>query len=84
MKTVTIYTAMMCPYCSRAKRLLGEKGVSFHEIDVTFDPGRRQEVAMKAGASTVPQIWIGDVHVGGSGELAVLEHRGELDALLAA
>ena len=83
MKNVTMYTGMMCPFCSRAKRLLSEKGVSFHEIDVTFDPTQKREMVQKAGATSVPQIWIGDHHVGGSDELATLERSGKLDALLA-
>jgi glutaredoxin 3 len=82
---VTIYTTGMCPYCYRAKALLDGKGVDYTEIDVTFDPGRRAEMREKAGGrSTVPQIWIGDEHIGGSDELYDLEARGELDGKLKA
>ncbi len=81
---VTIYTTMFCPYCTAAKRLLARKGVEFTEIDVTLDPARREEMRERAcGGWTVPQIFIGPRHVGGSDELHVLEAKGELDALLA-
>ncbi|MCP1336150.1 glutaredoxin 3 [Futiania mangrovi] len=82
MSTITIYTTMMCPYCSRAKSLLKRKGASFTEIDVTFEPGIRREMAEKAGRTSVPQIWIGDRHVGGCDELFALDAAGELDPLL--
>ena len=82
---VTIYTTMFCPYCVRAKRLLGRKGVAFEEIAVDGDRDRRAEmIARAAGRRTVPQIFIGGRHVGGADELADLERAGELDALLAA
>ena len=84
MKPVTIYTTAWCPYCHRAKALLGKKGVSFDEIDVSMDAKRREEMEEKSGRHTVPQIWIGDTHVGGSDDLAALESAGKLDALLAA
>ena len=81
---VTIYTTMFCPYCVRAKRLLGRKGVAFEEIAVDGDRARRAEmVARAAGRSTVPQIFIDGRHVGGADELADLERAGKLDALLA-
>lgn len=84
MADVTIYTTMMCPYCHRAKHLLKEKGVSFKEIDVGMDPDLRREMMSRAGGShTVPQIFIGDMHVGGCDELYALERRGALDAALA-
>ncbi len=82
MANVTIYTTMLCPYCHMAKRLLQSKGVAFEEIDVTFKPGLRAEMAEKAGRRTVPQIWIGEQHVGGCDELQALDRAGELDALL--
>jgi glutaredoxin 3 len=84
MKPVRIYTTRYCPYCSRAKHLLTRKGVTFEEIDVTGDWKARDALVEKAGGRmTVPQIWIGDTHVGGSDELAELERLGKLDALLA-
>lgn len=84
MPPITIYTTAFCQYCSAAKRLLAKKGLQFTEIDVTFKPAMRQEMtARAAGRSTVPQIFIGDRHVGGSDDLHALEAKGELDALLA-
>ena len=74
---------MMCPYCHRAKALLKSKGIAFREIDVTFKPSARQDMIQRArGQTSVPQIWVGDVHVGGSDELAALDRAGKLDALL--
>lgn len=85
MKTVEIYTSPTCGYCHAAKRLLSEKGVSFSEIDVRLDPDRRQEMMRRAnGRHTVPQIFIGEHHVGGCNELYTLERAGRLDTLLAA
>jgi len=83
MKPVTIYTTAWCPYCHRAKALLTQKGVAFNEIDVTMDAKTREEMARKAGRTSVPQIWIGEAHVGGSDDLHALERAGKLDALLA-
>ncbi len=81
---ITIYTKFLCGYCHRAKSLLKTKGAEFIEHDITFDSGLRREMADRSGGSgTVPQIFIGDVHIGGSDELAALEARGELDTLLA-
>ena len=81
---VTIYTTMFCPYCVRAKRLLGRKGVAFEEIAVDGDRARRAEmIARAAGRRTVPQIFIDGRHVGGADELADLERDGKLDSLLA-
>jgi glutaredoxin 3 len=82
MPDVTIYTTGMCGFCYRAKALLKAKGVAFEEIDVTFSPKKRAEMREKAGSNSVPQIWIGDRHVGGSDDLLALEQAGELDALL--
>ncbi len=84
MPKVIIYTTPYCGYCHRAKRLLTQKGVAFEEIDVSGDWEARDRLVEKAGGrTTVPQIWIGDTHVGGSDELAALEREGKLDALLA-
>jgi glutaredoxin 3 len=80
---VVIYTTMWCPYCQRAKSLLAEKGVTFHEIDVTYDPGKRAEMsALAEGRTSVPQIFIRSEPIGGSEELAALEAAGKLDQLL--
>ena len=84
MKQIDIYTSPMCGYCHMAKRLLTKKGVAFNEINVLGDEAARAEMQGRApDARTVPQIFIGDVHVGGSDELYELEFDGELDALLA-
>jgi glutaredoxin 3 len=84
MKTVRIYTTPICPYCARAKSLLKKKGAAFEEIDIFMDDSARQEMqANSGGARTVPQIFIGDTHVGGCDELHALENAGKLDALLA-
>ncbi|MBX7481217.1 glutaredoxin 3 [Qipengyuania qiaonensis] len=80
---VDIYTKFGCGYCFRAKRLLDEKGVDYTEFDITMGGARRDEMLQRAPtAMTVPQIFIGDTHVGGSVELAALEREGKLDALL--
>lgn len=85
MPKVTIYTTPFCPYCSMAKRLLGSKAVAFEEVDVSGSPREREALRVKAGGlSTVPQIWIGEQHVGGCDDLYALERAGELDKLLAA
>ncbi len=85
MKTVEIYTSPTCGYCHMAKRLLTAKGVSFQEIDVAGDPGKRAIMMQRAnGGRTVPQIFIGDTHVGGYDDMAALDRAGKLDALLAA
>lgn len=83
MSKITIYTTIFCPYCVMAKQLLKRKGASFEEIDVTVKPALRQEMAAKAGGrSTVPQIWIGETHVGGCDDLMCLDRSGKLDPLL--
>ncbi|HEY4193463.1 MAG TPA: glutaredoxin 3 [Mesorhizobium sp.] len=84
MADVTIYTRAMCGYCAAAKRLLDRKGVTYTEHDASFSPELRQEMISRAkGGSTFPQIFVGDVHVGGSDDLHALEAAGRLDALLA-
>lgn len=84
MPRVEIYTARFCGYCAAAKALLTRKGVAFTEIDVSGDWKRRQEMVQRAnGRMTVPQIFIGSTHVGGSDELHALEAAKKLDALLA-
>jgi len=80
--SVLMYTTRFCPYCVRAKSLLDHKQVTFEEISVDSNPDKRREMMTKAGRHTVPQIWIGDIHVGGCDELFMLERAGKLDALL--
>ena len=85
MKTVEIYTSPLCGFCHAAKRLLTQKGVSFSEIDLSNEPDRRQEMMNRAhGRHTVPQIFVGETHVGGCDDLFALERDGKLDDLLAA
>jgi glutaredoxin 3 len=85
MAEVTIYATMFCPYCARARRLLDSKGVKYTEIDVDVTAGARDEMMKKAGGRrTVPQIFIGGRHVGGSDDLHALDREGKLDAMLAA
>ena len=85
MKPVEIYTSPTCGFCHAAKRLLTSKGVTFSEIDVSRDPARRREMMQRAnGRHTVPQIFVGDMHVGGCDDLYALERSGKLSALLAA
>lgn len=84
MQTVEIYTSPLCGYCHRAKALLKSKGVTFTEIDLQIDPARRPEMIRRAGGQrTVPQVFIGPMHVGGCDELHALERAGKLDSLLA-
>ncbi|WP_380056021.1 glutaredoxin 3 [Falsihalocynthiibacter sp. SS001] len=84
MQTVELYTTQTCGFCHAAKRLLSSKAVTFVEFDVSRDPTKRQEMMQRAkGGRTVPQIFIGDTHVGGCDDLYALEERGKLDALLA-
>lgn len=85
MKPVEIYTSPMCGYCHAAKRLLTQKGVNFTEYDVWADPEKKPEMIQRAnGGRTVPQIFIGETHVGGCDELHALERAGKLDPLLTA
>ena len=80
---VDIYTKFGCGYCYRAKSLLEKKGVEFNEYDVTMGGEKKEEMQQRAPhARTVPQIFIGETHVGGSDELAALEREGKLDAML--
>lgn len=82
MAAVTIYTTQWCPFCIRAKSLLQSKAVDYDEIDVASNPLLRQEMMQKSGRRTVPQIWIGEEHVGGCDELYALERAGQLDGKL--
>jgi len=82
MSRIQMYTTSWCPYCRMAKALLRHKGQAWEEVDVDEQPGRRAEMVERSGRTSVPQIWIGERHVGGYDELAALERAGELDALL--
>lgn len=85
MPPVTIYSTSWCPYCRAAKSLLTQKGVAFTEIDVDGEPELRKEMTARAnGRTSVPQIFIGERHVGGSDDIHALDAAGELDKLLAA
>ena len=83
MKKVVIYTGPMCNFCSAAKHLLNKKKISYEEIDIGYDDKKREEMLKKSnGARTIPQIFIGEKHVGGYVELKALDNKGELDTLL--
>jgi glutaredoxin 3 len=81
-KVVTLYTTRFCPYCIRARNLLDEKGVDYEDIAVDHDPQLRREMAQRSGRVTVPQIWIGEQHIGGCDDLMLLARQGRLDAML--
>lgn len=82
--SITVYTKQFCPYCVMAKRLLVSKGANFTEIKVDSDQAMLKKMMADSGQRTVPQIWIGQTHVGGYDDLAELQQKGQLDALLAA
>ena len=85
MARVLMYLTASCPFCTSAERLLESKGVTnIEKVRVDLEPGRRAEMMKKSGRYTVPQIWIGARHVGGSDDLHALERAGELDPLLKA
>lgn len=85
MARVEIYTKFMCPYCARAKKLLEAKGADYEEIEISMSGDRREEMIQRAGGrTTVPQIFIDGRHIGGSDDLAELEHGGRLGPLLEA
>jgi glutaredoxin 3 len=77
-----MYTTAVCPYCQMAERLLRTKGVDIEKVRVDLEPDRRMEMMQKTGRRTVPQIYIGDTHVGGYDDLAALDRAGKLDPLL--
>ncbi len=79
---IVMYTTRFCPYCMRARSLLKHKGWEFEDIAVDGKPALRDEMMQKAGRHTVPQIWIGDQHVGGCDELVQLEMAGKLDSIV--
>lgn len=84
MPEIIIYTSNQCPYCTMAKRLLDKKGATYREINVDRTPGTRQEMMLKTKRRTVPQIFIGDFHVGGFDDLYALDRAHQLDPLLEA
>jgi glutaredoxin 3 len=79
---VTLYTTRFCPYCIRARNLLDNKGVAYEDIAVDNDPQLRREMMMRSGRDTVPQIWIGERHIGGFDDMHLLERQGRLDEIL--
>lgn len=79
---VLMYSSRLCPYCRMAERLLEQKGIQAEKVMVDEDPARREEMTRRAGRTSVPQIFIGETHVGGYTELAGLERAGQLDTLL--
>jgi len=85
MPKITMYSTGVCPYCQRAEMLLNSKGVTeIDKIRIDLEPARRSEMMEKTGRRTVPQIYIGEVHVGGFDDLAALDRAGKLDPLLGA
>jgi glutaredoxin 3 len=80
---VVMYSTEVCPYCDRARALLQRKGVSITEIKIDADPAQRDIMMKRSGRRTVPQIFAGDFHIGGFDDIAALDHKGELDAILA-
>lgn len=83
MAEVTIYTTRFCPYCIRAKHILNSKRAQVNEVPVDGDRDMRRQLLERTGQSTVPQIWIGEQHVGGCDELMALDRQGRLDSMLA-
>ena len=81
---IVMYSTRFCPYCIRARRVFKDKGVAFVDIPVDTDRAKRQKMEALSGRHTVPQIWVGDRHIGGFDDLWLLEQRGELDSLLSA
>ncbi|MEJ0062445.1 MAG: glutaredoxin 3 [Alphaproteobacteria bacterium] len=85
MKKITVYSGPGCPYCDRAKALLKKKGAAYEEINIrTSDAVREDMIAKSGGRQTIPQIFIGDFHVGGCDDLYALDAEGKLDAMLSA
>jgi len=82
MAKVTMYSTGVCPYCQMAERLLTAKGVAIDKVRIDLQPERRTEMMEKTGRRTVPQIYVGDTHVGGYDDLAALDRAGKLDELL--
>lgn len=82
MTDVLIYTSAICPYCVAAKNLLAKKGAAYTEIRVDLDRGKREEMMARAKRTSVPQIFIGDTHIGGFDDMVALDRKGGLDPLL--
>jgi len=82
MPAVLVYSTRICPYCVLAKRLLQSKGVPYDEVMVDLDAARRDEMMQRSGRRTVPQIFVGETHVGGYEDLAALDRAGQLEPLL--
>lgn len=82
MPKVTMYSTRFCPYCMAARRLFESKAIEYTDISVDSSPQLRSEMMAKSGRHTVPQIWVGDTHIGGYDEVSHLAMQGELDALL--
>lgn len=82
MPEIVIYTSLSCPYCISAKQLLDKKNVAYHEIRIDLDPQSAEEMIVRSTRRTVPQIFIGDYHVGGCDDLYALDRAGKLDPLL--
>lgn len=83
MNIVTLYTTDTCPYCRSAKSLLGSKGIAMQEINIQREPGKLEEMLTRSGRRSVPQIFIGDTHIGGFDDLAKLDRQGGLMSMLA-
>jgi glutaredoxin 3 len=83
MDTVTLYTTDTCPYCHSAKSLLASKGINMQEINIQTQPGKLEEMLSRSGRRSVPQIFIGDAHIGGFDDLAKLDRQGGLMSMLA-
>jgi len=83
MKTVTLYTTDTCPYCRNAKALLASKGVTIEEINIQREAGKFEEMLSRSQRRSVPQIFIGDTHIGGFDDLAKLDRQGALMSMLA-
>jgi glutaredoxin 3 len=79
---VTMYSTRLCPYCMRARSLLDSKGVAYEDIGIDANPQMRQQMMKLSGRHTVPQIWIGNQHIGGFDDIYLLERQGDLDELL--
>lgn len=84
MPDVTMYSTGFCPYCVRARMLLDRKGVNYTDIRVDLEPHLREEMTRRSGRTSVPQIFIDDLHVGGCDDIFALEHQNKLDPLLSA
>tara|TARA_R110002072_G_scaffold112331_1_gene241291 strand:+ start:2448 stop:2717 length:270 start_codon:yes stop_codon:yes gene_type:complete len=82
MPEVIMYSSQYCPFCFRAKSIFQQKSVTFKELDVDANPQLRKEMMEKSGQRTVPQIWVGELHIGGCDDLMTIQRSGELDELL--